>query len=202
MTGYVMVFMVIVASVTAVLTGRISEVCGSLIASGKDTVELVFSMSGTLCLWSGIMKIAEKSGVCDFVARMLRPISKRLFKGASEKAETAIVMNISANLLGLGNAATPLGIIAMKELCKGEVSPSPLSKEGAAPSSAMINFVLINTVGLQIIPTTIASLRASAGHPQPFGILPKIALVSFISLIAVLIIAFLAEKLRKGDANE
>ncbi len=201
MTGYVMVFMITVSVVTAVLTGRIPLLCESLISSGKETVELVFSMSGTLCLWSGIMKIAEKSGVCAFLARVLSPVLRRLFKGATEKAQSAIVMNISANLLGLGNAATPLGIIAMKELCESEGAPSPLSKDGAAPSSAMINFVLINTVGLQIIPTTVAAIRASCGHPQPFGILPKIAAVSFISLVLVLVSAKSLERLRKGAKN-
>ena len=144
----------------------------------------------------------KKAEFAIFLAAVLRPILKRLFKGASDKAQTAIVMNISANLLGLSNAATPLGIIAMKELCSSENEPSPLLKGEPRATSSMINFVLINTVGLQLIPTTIASVRASAGHPEPFDILPEIAAVSFISLIVVLSAAVLISKFRKEKNRE
>ena len=192
MTGYIMFFMVICATVTSLLSGRVTLLAESILKSGEQTTELLLSMCGLICLWSGMMKIAERSGICDFLAKALKPLLRKLFKGASNKAYSAIVMNISANLLGLSNAATPLGIIAMKELKEG------LREEGRA-SSAMINFVLINTVGIQLLPTTVAALRMSEGSTEPFSVMIPVISVSFISLAVVLLLSGVFARAKKYE---
>ena len=171
--------MLIVGILSGILFGRAENVSTALLSAPEETVKLILSIGGLLCFWSGIMKIAEKSGILKFVAKILRPILSPLFPDASEKALAAIVMNIAANLLGLGNAATPMGLIAMKEL----YATAP---EKGKASAAMINFVIFNTVGLQIIPTTVGALRKAAGSEEPFSIMLPMILVSCFSLAAAL----------------
>lgn len=181
--------MLIVGILSGILFGRAENVSTALLSAPEETVKLILSIGGLLCFWSGIMKIAEKSGILKFVAKILRPILSPLFPDASEKALAAIVMNIAANLLGLGNAATPMGLIAMKEL----YATAP---EKGKASAAMINFVIFNTVGLQIIPTTVGALRKAAGSEEPFSIMLPMILVSCFSLAAALSLALIFNKIR------
>lgn len=127
-------------------------------------VKLSLSLLGTICFWSGIMEIASVSQFTKILSKLFRPLTKILFKGldATSSALDAICMNMSANFLGLGNAATPLGITAMQKL-------QQISSNKQVASDHMITFVVLNTCSIQLIPTTIAALRLNAGSQKPNG---------------------------------
>ena len=170
----------------ALCCGRMREL-SSAAASGADkAMSLLAAMAGTMCLWSGIMKIAEMSRLTDVIARALSPALNRLLPEHKDnsKAMGAVSANITANILGLGNAATPLGIIAMKEMQKNNSFKS-------APDNSMVMFVVLNTASVQIIPSTIAALRQAAGSAQSYDILPCVWAAS----IAALVVGITAAKL-------
>ena len=144
------------------LNGGGDLISKAIVSSSKSTVDLIIGLLGILSLWCGIMKIAEKSGLTQKIARVLRPILRILFKDASknEKALGDIVMNITSNMMGLSNAATPFGIKAMEEMQK--MNPK---KESA--SNDMSLFLVINATCIQLIPTSIISIRAAYGSKNP-----------------------------------
>ena len=153
--------------VFAALTGRMPQLSEAAMGQAGEAVTLVLSLTGMLCLWSGLMKIAQESGLTELLSRLLSPVTKRLFKGLRPNGEAvnAITMNLIANFLGLGNAATPLGIRAMCEMAKEQRA------DGAATND-MAMFVVVNTASIQLIPTTTAMLRMQAGSAAPLDILP------------------------------
>ena len=158
-------------------TGRLDKVSAAALEESSHAVELSIKLLGSLCFWSGIMKVAEKSGMVDALRYLLMPLLKLIFPGIKneKKALGAISMNLASNLLGLGNAATPLGISAMRELHK-------LSGFSSAATKEMVCFVVMNTASLQLIPTTVAALRLENGAEKPLDILPAVWLVSICSL--------------------
>ena len=169
--------MILLAIVTGAVGGNMAAVSTAAMNGCGQAIQLVISLAGTICLWSGVMGIAEQSGLTDALSRMFRPINRVLFRGLApdSPAMKAVSMNMAANLLGLGNAATPLGLAAMEELEK--VNPTP----GTA-SQAMVTFVVLNTASLQILPTTNAYLRLAAGSKEPMEILPAVWLASTVSI--------------------
>ena len=148
------------------------------------------SLTGMLCLWSGLMKIAQESGLTELLSRLLSPVTKRLFKGLRPNGEAvnAITMNLIANFLGLGNAATPLGIRAMCEMAKEQRA------DGAATND-MAMFVVVNTASIQLIPATTAMLRMQAGSAAPLDILPATWIASVGSVAAGIVMAGLLASL-------
>ena len=160
------------------MNGKINAVSAAALEESAHAVELSIKLLGSLCFWSGIMALAEKSGlvetICDFLKPMLGFIFPALKK--EKKALGLISMNVSANLLGLGNAATPFGISAMKELHR-------ISGFSSAATKEMVCFAVMNTASLQILPTTVASLRLENGAENPMDILPAVWFVSACSLI-------------------
>lgn len=163
----------VISLIFAAFNGRMSELSSGIISKSGEAVELVISLCGVMCFWCGLMRVAEKSGLTEKLARLLSPLVCGLFRGLPKgrKAVGLITMNIAANILGLGNASTPLGIAAMRELSETENS------EGTA-SDNMILLAVINTASLQIIPATAAALRAANGVKEPFDILPCVWIVS------------------------
>ena len=162
MLNYIWVGMLLVGFVIGLLNGRIEEVTNAAFTSAGRAVELGIGLMGVMCLWSGLMKIMEKSGLIHGLARLVRPVLKILFREIkdNDKAIGAIVMNLAANFMGLGNAATPLGIKAMGELQKVNM------RKGTA-SDAMCMFLVLNTSAIQLIPTTVIALRNDAGSAAP-----------------------------------
>ena len=146
-------------------------------AGAAAAVELGVSMAGVLCLWSGVMEIMNACGLSAGLARLFRPLLRRLLPKASRDPETlaAVSANVSANLLGLGNAATPLGIRAARRMARGC---------GGIASDELCRLVVLNTASIQLIPATIASVRAAAGCETPFDILPAVWLASVLSVAA------------------
>ncbi|MEG2813722.1 MAG: nucleoside recognition domain-containing protein [Oscillospiraceae bacterium] len=160
-------------------------VSNSAINESAKAVELSFSLLGSMCLWSGLLNIAKKSGLTKKIAKFLAPIVKLIFN----KIDTTsylfelICMNITANMLGLGNAATPIGIKAMQEMQKSE------NANGNIASNNMVIFVLLNTASVSIIPTTVATLRLKAGSATPLDILPAVWITSITALIFAITLA-------------
>ena len=155
--------------------GRAEAVTAAALEGAQGAVELCISMAGMLCLWMGVMEIMRRSGLTEKLSRLLRPVLRLLFpQEAGDRAVMdSISANISANLLGLGNAATPLGIEAVRRM--GRKSP------GTA-SDAMCMLVVCNTASIQLFPTTVAAVRAAAGSRAPFDILPAVWLASALSV--------------------
>lgn len=157
-------------------------------------IRLALSLAGALCLWSGLVRVMEYAGLNRVLARMLSPLLRRLYPQASqdEKAIGSISANVSANLLGLGNAATPLGIEAtrrMRELTDSDEA-----------SDEMCRFVVMNTASIQLIPSTVAAARAAAGAASPFDILPAVWVTSLCSVSVGLAAAFFFRRVWRHDA--
>ena len=173
------------------ISGRFSTVSDAIFHGGSKAVELALTLTGIVCFWSGVMEAARQSGATEAAAVLLRPLTRALFPSLKKgsKALEYIVMNITANLLGLGNAATPFGIMAIKELDR-ENNYSPYA------SDAMCMFVVINTAAPQLLPTTIIGLRSAAGAAAPYEITVPIWITSLCSLAAGVICARIMEKSR------
>ncbi len=157
---------IIISIVYSVLIGNIEAINNSIFEVGESTINLVLNLLGTLCLWNGLMKIAEKTSLIKKIAKIVNPLMKALFPEIKRGTETyqAISMNIVSNILGLGNAATPLGLKAMK-LMQQE------NKEKKKLSNSMALFIILNTASIQIIPTTVIAIRTSLGSVEPTRIL-------------------------------
>ena len=184
MMNAVLVGMLIFSVVSAAFGGNMEALSAAALSGCGEAVTLVISLTGMLCLWCGLMKIAQQCRLTEAVARLFRPLTRLLFPElpAGGPALQAICMNLSANLLGLGSAATPLGLAAMQELQK-------LNRQKDTASNAMVTFVVLNTASLQLIPTTCAVLRQQAGSAAPMEILPAVWLSSVASAAAALTLA-------------
>ncbi len=182
-------FMIILSVLCAFATGRLGELSTALMDGAQTAVELSLYLLGSMCAWLGFLKIAEKSGLTQLLARCLSPVIGRLFPEYREDRDIQgkIAMNLSANLLGLGNAATPLGLAAMEAMA----ARNP-SKE--APTRGMILFVVVNTASLQLIPLNMAAMRASCGSVAPFSILPAVWATSAASLVVCVAACKLLER--------
>lgn len=169
---------------SALLFGNGDALGSAIVESGADAVQLLLTLAGVMALWSGMMKIAEESGLTKILARMFAPVLRLLFPRLPPDGEAfgCITMNITANLLGLGNTATPLGIQAMRALDK-------LNGGSDTASDEMVIFVVMNTASLQLMPTMLASLRQTAGSAEPFAILAPVWISSACALAVALSIA-------------
>ena len=177
--------MVVLSLVFGLFTGNLDAVADAAMDGAASAVELSVSMAGILCLWSGVMEIMNVCGLSAGLARAFRPILRRLMPQASrdEKTLAALSANVSANLLGLGNAATPLGIQAARRMARG----------CSGTASDELCLLVVNTASIQLLPATIASVRSASGAQSPFDILPAVWLASALSVVVgVLTAKFLA----------
>lgn len=185
MMNYVWAAMMLIAVIFGAASGRMSEVTDAIYSGGSEAINVCITLAGVMAFWGGFMKIAEQAGITKIIGRLCSPFLRLIFPGLDMKgkAAEAISMNVAANLLGLGNAATPLGIEAMKQLQKS----NPL-KDTA--SNHMVTFVVLNTASIQIVPTTIAALRAKYSSQTPMDIAPAIWLVSLAALAVGLMVNY------------
>lgn len=181
---WVITLLITAAAIVGIFTGRTAEVSEAFLSESAAAVELAVSLIGIICLWNGIMKVAQKAGLTELLAKLLSPVLSKLFKGLKKggKAMQYISLNLTANLLGLGNASTPFGLAAMREIEKEEQSSSP-----EKASRNMITFTVMNTASLQLVPTTVAALRLAAGSENPMEILPCVWITSIAALSAALL---------------
>jgi spore maturation protein A len=160
-----------------------------IIGSAKTAVTLAIGLIGIMALWLGVMKVAEQAGLITLLAKALRPITTRLFPDvpADHPAMGAMIMNISANMLGLSNAATPFGLKAMEEL-------NTLNKKVGTATNAMCTFLVINTSNVQLIPATVIAIRAASGSTNPTEIIgPVILATAFSTIVGVIVVKALAK---------
>ena len=171
------VTMVTLSLLFGIRNHALDAVSAAALSGAGSAVELCLSMAGVICLWTGVMELMEQAGLAGKLAGLFRPILGRLLPRASRDAETlaAVSANISANLLGLGNAATPLGLKAARRMAEGC---------GGVASDELCLLVVLNSASLQLIPATVASLRAAAGCGTPFDILPAVWGTSALSVAA------------------
>ena len=163
----------IISFIYAIFNGRVSEVNNSIFESTKLAVDLSISLLGTICLWNGIMQIASKTSIVKHLTKILNPIIKRIFPDIKkeDKVHKEITMNIIANIMGLGNAATPLGLKAMKSMQK-------MNKDKEILSNSMAMFIVLNTASIQIIPTTVIAIRSSLGSNNPTAMIIPVWIVT------------------------
>ena len=174
---------IIISFIYAFCSGNIENVNSGIFESTKNAVELCLTFLGTMCLWNGIMQIAYKSNLINKIVKLLNPIIKKLFPEIKndEKIKKEISMNMIANILGLGNDATPLGIKAMKSMQEKNINKNKLS-------NSMMMFIVINTASLQIIPTTIIAIRSSLKSINPTSIVVPVWVATICSVITGIII--------------
>lgn len=167
--------LILFSVVSAVFCGREKELISSFFSGGGDSVTYCLKICGSLCLFSGFMKIAEDSGLTKKVSLFLRPLVKIIMPSAlvDEETENAVVMNISSNLFGLGNAATPFGIKAAQNIY--------LRNGLSSPNRSLASFIVFNTASLCLIPSTVITLRQAYGAAEPADILLPVILVQLVS---------------------
>lgn len=175
--NYIWCGMILFSLIVASISGTLNETVNAAFAGAQASVETVLSFAGVMCFWTGMLKLAEKSGISEKIEKLLSPVVRRLFKKTDSEARKYISMNITANMLGMGNAATPMGIKAMSALDKHNKNP-------LYPSDDMCMFVVLNTTSFQLIPTTIIALRAAASSQNPFSVILPIWITSAVSIIA------------------
>ena len=188
----VFVLLLVAAAIAGAIRGDIKAVGQGAFDGASQGVTLAIGLIGVMALWLGLMRIAEKAGLVEKLARAARPIFRPLFPQVPDghPAISAMLLNIAANMLGLGNAATPFGIKAMEELEK--LNPTP----GTA-TNAQVLFLAINTASLQLVPTTVIALRASARSSDAAGILVPTLAATFCALTVAIIAAKLLERVWK-----
>lgn len=185
--NYIWCGMVLFSFVAAAVNGCMEETAAAAFDGAAMAVSTALSLAGALCFWTGILRIAEKSGVSEKFRKLLSPLIKRLFPNTGRKAKEYITMNIAANILGMGNAATPMGIKAMGELDRENKTPQ-------YASAAMCLFVVLNTTSFQLLPSTVIAMRTACGSKEPFAVILPIWLASAISVTSAAVITRLVCK--------
>ena len=180
-----------IALIYGSMTGKGSETGMAALEGAPAAVKLILETGALICLWSGVMEVMRRSGLTAILSRLLRPVLRRLFPRASRDQETldALTSNVSANLLGLGNAATPLGIRAARRMAQGC---------GGTASHELCLLVVLNSASIQLLPTTVAGVRSALGSADPFDILPAVWTASLLSVLAGLAAAKLFARIWRG----
>ncbi len=185
-------FMISFAIIFSIINGKVDLLNKEIFISLKSSLELSLGLLGSMMLWCGALKVAEKSGMVKKLAIIISPIIELLFKDIPSKSEAmgGIIMNITSNMLGLGNAATPMGLKAISELQK-------LNKNKSMASNAMCRFLVINSAPICIIPSTVISIRASLGSNNPGIIIIPSIISSFVAITVGIICCKIFES--KGE---
>ena len=185
-------FLIIIGILYSLITGNIEVINNSILTNAGKALELILSLLPTIVLWSGIMKIAEDAGVLTKFASFLKPILSKLFPSVPSNHASLgyIASNIAANMLGLGSAATPFGLRAMSELQK-------INSKKDTASNAMITFLVLNTAGVTIIPTTIIALRLAYGSSSPTAIIAPAVISTSCSCICAIVIDYFIRRGKK-----
>ncbi len=193
MINYIWFFMILAGVITAASSGNINLVTEGVLKGSEQAVLVSVGLIGVISFWSGMMRIAQDAGLIEFLSRLMGPLVKRLFPEVPPEhpAMGAILLSISANFLGLGNACTPLGLKAMNHL-------QELNKEKDVASDAMCTFMAITSSSLTVIPTTIIALRLTHGAITPTDIIGPIVLATFCSTFVAIIVDAIFRHFSKG----
>ena len=182
--NWIFYLFIVVSILTAAVTGRLSDVVEALLTGAKTSVTIALSLIGIMAFWLGMMKIAQKSGLIELIAKWIKPVTRRLFNEIPEDSPAIgdIAMNFTANAFGLTNAATPIGIRAMEELQEHNIDKT-------SASNAMCLFLAMNTAGFQLIPATVIGILAGVGYPNPTSIIAPVLLVTTLAFTFAIICA-------------
>lgn len=188
--NYIFVFLILISIITAIYTGKIEEVTNELLNASQRAVQVSIGLIGIMAFWLGIAKIAQKSGLINLISKLISPILKLIFNELPKNspAFSNIALNITANALGLSNAATPFGIKAMKDIKKEE------NKNDVATNSMCI-FLAMNTAGFQIVPATVLAILIAAGAKNPTEIIIPTFIVTLSSFIFAIVVAKILAKI-------
>lgn len=181
--------MILLSILCACATGNIQSLSSAALSGAQSGVMLGLSMAGSLCLWAGVGALLNAGGITDLLSKAAMPLLQRVFPSAkgNRKLSAALCGNIAANFLGLGNAATPMGIEAAKELSHGS----------KVAGDELCRLIVLNTASIQLIPATVAAVRSSLGTASPFDILPAVWLTSLLSASSGVSMAFLLGRIRR-----
>ena len=190
--SYIFTGMIAISLFAAILTGRGGVLAAAVSQGAQAGITLMISLSGSICLWTGVGKLMEKSGITAFLSRLLRPVLGKLFPSSKSDTQLAgsLSANVCANFLGLGNAATPMGIQAAKRLA--------LRSRNGVASNELCRLIVLNTASIQLIPANVAAVRSALGCATPFDILPAVWVTSLCSAGLGVTAAWLLGKLWKS----
>ncbi len=182
--NYIFFFLIVGSIIIGAVNGRLQEVTNAVMDGAELSVKIAISLIGIMAFWLGVMKIAQKSGIIDWIAKVLKPITKRLFNELPQDSPVIgdIAMNFSANAFGLGNAATPFGIKAMEEM-------QVVNDKKDTASNSMCLFLGMNTAGFQLIPTTVLAILVGIGYKNPTEIIAPTLLVTTIAFVCAIILS-------------
>ena len=190
--NYIFYFLIVFSIIVGAYTGKLQDVVNALTEGAELSVKVAFSLIGIMAFWLGIMQIAQKSGIIDFISKLLKPIAKFLFNDIPSNSQAIgdIAMNFTANAFGLSNAATPFGIKAMEEL---QIE----NKDKTSASDSMCLFLGMNTAGFQLIPTTVLAILVGIGYKNPTEIIAPTMLVTCIAFTFAIIFSKIMQKIWK-----
>ena len=188
--NYIFYFLIVISIIIGAINGKLSDVVNSILTGAELSVKVAFSLIGIMAFWLGMMKIADKCGLIKFIAKVIKPITKKLFNEIPEDSPAIgdIAMTFTANAFGLANAATPIGIKAMEELQKHNTDKT-------SASNAMGMFLAMSTAGFQLIPATVIAILIGIGYKNPTEIIAPTLLVTSIAFICAIILAKTFQKL-------
>lgn len=197
--NYIFYFLIVFSIVIGAINGRLQEVINAVMSGAELSVKVAFSLIGIMAFWLGIMKIAEKSGLVQLIAKAIKPITKKLFNELDEDSPAIgdIAMNFTANAFGLANAATPFGIRAMENMQVAN------DKKDTA-SNSMCLFLAMNTAGFQLVPATVIAILVGIGYKNPTEIIAPTLLVTSIAFVSAIAMAKFAQYItkKKGVKND
>ena len=200
--NYIFYFLIVFSIIFGIINGRTQEVVNAILDGADVSVKIALSLIGIMAFWLGIMRIAEKAGLVQFIAKLIKPITKWLFNDVPPENEAIgnIALSVSANALGLTNAATPIGLKVMQEL-------QEVNNNKDTASDAMCMFLAMNTAGFQIIPATVIAVLVAVGSKNPTEIIVPTLIVTTIAFISAIILAKIFQKiwgkfLKKGVNND
>ena len=188
--NYIFYFLIVTSIIIGAINGKLTDVVNSILTGAELSVKVAFSLIGIMAFWLGMMKIADKCGLIKFIAKVIKPITKKLFNEIPEDSPAIgdIAMTFTANAFGLANAATPIGIKAMEELQKHNTDKT-------SASNAMCMFLAMSTAGFQLIPATVIAILIGIGYKNPTEIIAPTLLVTSIAFICAIILAKIFQKL-------
>ena len=187
--NYIFYFLIVISIIAGAVNGKLPDVVNAILTGAELSVKVAFSLIGIMAFWLGMMKIAEKCGLVALIAKIIKPVTRRLFNEIPEDSPAIgdIAMSFSANAFGLTNAATPIGIKAMEELQKQ-------NKDKTTASNAMCMFLAKNTAGFQLIPATVIAVLVSVGYKNPTEIIAPTLVVTTIAFLSAIMLAKLFQR--------
>lgn len=187
--NYIWYFLIVISIIFGAINGTLDDVAKAIFTGTELSVKIILTLLGIMTFWLGIMKIAEKSGIVEFISKLLKPIARLIFPQIPKNSPIIgdVAMNFSANALGLANAATPMGIKAMEGM-------QEINEDKESASDSMCTLLAMNTAGFQLIPATVIAILAANGAENPTEIIVPTLIVTSVAFISAIIIAKLFQK--------